>query len=189
MSKFARVIGGLVLETVELPGEITPDEAFHADIAANFLACGESVSCGWIYVDGEFSESETTISALDMAKAARIAILTADCAAAIVGGYVSPALGAEHRYPSGVTDQINMMGSVTASLLPDIAPDWSTPFWCADEAGEWAFRMHSADQIQHVGRDGKQHIVDCQSTLTTLTAEVEAAETAETVAAIVWPNS
>lgn len=119
-------------------------------------------------------------------KASRISVLTAACAAAIVGGYSSSALGSEHQYPSKVTDQINMMGSVTDSLLPGQAPDWTTPFWCADESGAWAFRAHSAAEIQAAGADGKAHILECQANLGQLSAQVMAAASAEAVASIVW---
>ncbi|MCA2408408.1 hypothetical protein [Rhizobium leguminosarum] len=119
-------------------------------------------------------------------KASRIAVLTAACAAAIVGGYSSSALGSEHRYPSKQTDQINMMGSVTDSLLPGQAPDWRTPFWCADESGAWAFRHHTATQIQAAGADGKEHILQCQTKLMQLSVQVMAAASAEAVAAIGW---
>lgn len=118
----------------------------------------------------------------------RVDALTTDCAAAIVGGYVSDALGAPHTYPSKQTDQLNMMGSVTAALCPTSPADWSTP-WCADAGGVRAYRPHSAEQIRQAGSDGKAHVVVCQATLANLTAEIEAAETAEAVAAIVWPNS
>ncbi|QHW25635.1 hypothetical protein GYN07_15375 [Rhizobium leguminosarum bv. viciae 248] len=119
-------------------------------------------------------------------KASRIAVLTAACAEAIVSGYSSSALGNEHLYPSKQTDQINMMGSVTDSLLPGQAPDWTTPFWCADESGAWAFRPHTATEIQSAGADGKAHILECQTRLGQLAAQVIAAASAEAVAAIVW---
>jgi hypothetical protein len=123
---------------------------------------------------------------LAQVKAEAVTRLTADCAAAIVGGYSSDALGSSHLYPSAITDQINMMGSVTDSLLPGLPAGWSTPFWCADEAGGWAFRPHSAEQIQAAGASGKQHILDCQTRLDHLSAEVAAAASIEAVQAIVW---
>ncbi|MBB2685135.1 UNVERIFIED_ORG: hypothetical protein GGD47_002723 [Rhizobium etli] len=119
-------------------------------------------------------------------KAVQIALLTAACAEAIVSGYASSALGSQHQYPSKVTDQINMMGSVTDSLLPGQPVNWSTPFWCADEAGAWAFRAHTAEQIQTAGADGKAHILTCQTKLGQLSAQVLAAASAEAVAAIGW---
>ncbi|ANM05217.1 hypothetical protein AMC78_CH03148 [Rhizobium phaseoli] len=119
-------------------------------------------------------------------KETQIALLTSACAEAILSGYSSSALGDEHQYPSKVTDQINMMGSVTDSLLPDQPAEWSTPFWCADETGAWAFRAHSAAQIQAAGADGKAHVLICQTKLGQLSAQVMAAASAEAVAAIGW---
>ncbi|MBB4952775.1 hypothetical protein H4S14_000817 [Agrobacterium vitis] len=127
------------------------------------------------------------VSVLDDVKAGKVAALTTFCADKIVSGYVSSALGSPHTYPSKLNDQINMMGSVSASLLPNIAMDWSTPFWCADLDGVWAFRQHSCAQIQRAGADGKAHVVSCQSALEQLTVLVMSATTAETVDAINWP--
>lgn len=128
------------------------------------------------------------VEELDLAKSRRIAVLTVSCAAAIVGGYQSSALGEEHTYPSGVTDQINMMGSVTASLLPGLASDWATPFWCEDAAGVWAYRLHSAEQIQLAGADGKAHVVTCQSTLAGLSERVMTAATLADLDDIQWQS-
>lgn len=121
------------------------------------------------------------------AKIAAVERLTASCAAAITAGFTSAALGAAHTYPSKQTDQINLMGSVTDSLLPDLPVDWSTAFWCADADGAWGFRPHSASQIQRAGRDGKAHVLACQYALQQLSAAVMAATSVEAVQALAWP--
>jgi len=118
--------------------------------------------------------------------AEKMAELTAACAAAIVSGYSSSALGDVHSYPNDQIAQINMMGSVTGSLLSGLPADWTTPFWCADRAGIWQMRQHTAAQIQRAGSDGKAHVVACQQRLVALNAAVAAATTPEAVAAVVW---
>ena len=116
----------------------------------------------------------------------KVASLRAACGAAITGGFGSTALGTAHTYPSGMTDQANLIGSVTASLLPGLAAGWTTPFWCADAGGAWAFLPHTAAQIQQVGADGKAMVVAAQARLGALVAAVSAATTADQVAAITW---
>jgi hypothetical protein len=123
------------------------------------------------------------------ARAARVAALSLDCEAAILAGYSSSALGSSHVYPNDFKAQINMLGSVAASMLPARSGDWSTPFWAADDAGSWAFRDHSAEQIQQAGSDGKQHVVTCQGTLLVLTAAVAAATDPAGVEAVIWPSA
>lgn len=151
----------------------------------------------WIEVSGgQISEvgdiydvaAETFSPDLSTVKSAKVAALRAACAAAITGGFVSSALGAPHIYPSGATDQINLMGSVTDTLLPDLPEDWSTPFWCRDAAGEWDFRLHDATQIRQAGRDGKRHVVECQAMLADLSFFVNEATTIIAVNAIQWPE-
>ncbi len=127
------------------------------------------------------------VDAVAPAAAKKAAELREACAVAIVSGYISSALGAPHTYPSGITDQINMMGSVTDSILPGLGEGWTTPFWCCDESGVWAFRPHSTSEIQTAGRDGKMHVVACQAMRDTLTVTLMAALTLEEVEAIAWP--
>lgn len=120
------------------------------------------------------------------AQVAKIAELTDDCQATILGGYTSSALGAVYTYPSKPTDQQNMIASVLASLLPGVSADWTTPFWCADTSGNWAMRLHTPAQIQQVGADGKTHVQLAQVKLANLNAQVMAATTVSEVQAIIW---
>lgn len=119
---------------------------------------------------------------------AKLAVLSSACEAAIIGGFTSDALGAAHRYPSNITDQINLMGSVTDSLVPGLPDAWQTPFWVMDGNGIWSWKMHSATQIQQAGRDGKAHVVYCQTLLAELTVTVQNAQTEDEVSGIVWPG-
>lgn len=123
---------------------------------------------------------------LKQPRAAKIAELSGDCRADIYAGFHSTALGADYLYPAKDTDQQNLASSVLASLLPGQPVDWTTPFWCADAAGVWAFRPHTAQQIQDVGKDAKARILACMTQNMTLAAQVAAAATLEAVQAIVW---
>ncbi len=119
-------------------------------------------------------------------QSSQLAVLSAACCAQILDGFLSDALGAFHAYPAKETDQSNLSASVLASLMPGNAADWTTPFWCQDEAGAWAFVPHTAAQIQHVGRDAKAAILAAMSKNETLAAQVRAATTIAAVKAIVW---
>lgn len=186
MLELARINNNIVVERLSLPDTVDLEQTFSEDFRQSLVECGKTVEVGWTLSDTGFTAPEFD---LDAYRQRNIAALTAQCAAAIVGGYTSSALGSVHTYPSKTTDQINMMGSVSASLLPGLADDWSTPFWCADSDGVWAFRMHSIAQIQTAGADGKAHVVLCQSTLQRLTLSVMAATTAEAIAEVIWPSA
>jgi len=122
--------------------------------------------------------------------AAWIATLTATCAGAITGGFTSSALGTPHTYPSDSTSQINLMGSVLASMLPGVPTTWTTPFWCADTNGMWSFASHTAAEIQQAGADGKTWVAACQTQLAALKTQIAAATTVAGIQAAVWttPN-
>lgn len=128
----------------------------------------------------------TAVQLLEKSQAAQIAAIDAACAAAIVAGFASSALGSPHTYPAKFTDQMNLSASVFASLMPGLPAGWTTPFWCADASGAWSYAEHAAAQIQQVGQDGKAAVLAALTKKATLAAEVEAATTVEAVQAIAW---
>jgi hypothetical protein len=125
---------------------------------------------------------------LATAQATQSGILNSACAQAIVSGFTSSALGATYTYPSGLIDQQNLAASVLSSVMPNLAADWTTPFWCEDSNGNWAWISHTVAQIQQVGMDGKIAVLNYQNQNAQLQAQVAAATTVDAVAAIVWTN-
>lgn len=123
---------------------------------------------------------------LSQAKAAQTASLSKQCQQAIYAGFTSSALGAAYTYPAKDTDQQNLTASVVSSLVPGLATGWTTPFWCADANGAWAFRPHTATQIQQVGTDGKAAILAAMQKNQQLADQVNAATTVADVQAVVW---
>ncbi|QSZ56824.1 hypothetical protein [Rhizobium sp. ZX09] len=187
MSKrFARTENGVVLEIIVL--DVAPEDAFHPAIAAMLKECAAQVEPGWLLKGNKFEPPVVVPPTLDAVKAARVETLRAACEATIIGGFKSSALGDAHTYPSDIKAQINLMGSVTDSIMPELPADWQTPFWVCDVAGVWSWKMHNAGQIQQAGRDGKAHVVECQTLLGELTASVLAATTAGAVTSIRWPE-
>lgn len=184
MTKFARIHDNVVVEIISLEDGLKPDDAFHPDIVAALTECGDEVTEGWRLENGKIVKPPDP--SIDILKAERIAVLRVACEAEIVGGFASDALGEMHTYPSDVKAQINLMGSVTDSLMPDLPADWSTPFWVCDAQGNWKWEAHTAAQIQQAGRDGKAAVVAAQTKLGELTAAVEAAKTKKAVEAITW---
>jgi len=109
------------------------------------------------------------------------------CRDSIYAGFTSNAFGAVHHYPAKDKDQSNLVGSVTESLYPNLSPEWVTPFWCATETanGVWAYRLHTAAQIQQVGTDAKAAIVAALTRNAQLQAQIAVAN-AEDLDGIVW---
>jgi hypothetical protein len=103
----------------------------------------------------------------------------------ITAGFVSSALGAPYKYPSKITDQANMTASITASLLEE-SPDWTTPFWCENEAGIWAFVIHTKAQIQQVGKDCKNFVLGLQGKKYQLDCELEAIDSINDCKYLSW---
>lgn len=116
----------------------------------------------------------------------KIAELSESCRYQIVSGFNSSALGTLYKYPAKPLDQSNLTGSVLASLLPNNPTNWTTPFWCVDINNVWAFRNHTASQIQLVGQDSKTMLLQALGKNQTLATQVMAAATIAQVAAIIW---
>lgn len=187
-TEYARIENGKVVERLTLPNAIVLEDTFSSEFLKSLKPCTAAVQAGWNVVGNRFEAPIEVSPTLDTRKAGKVETLRIACEAAITGGFDSNALGNRHTYPSDIKAQINLMGSVTDSIMPDLPAHWTTPFWVRDVEGEWAWKMHNAAQIQQAGRDGKAHVVSCQTMLAELTAAVLAAATGEAVASIRWPE-
>lgn len=128
----------------------------------------------------------TVAAQLQTSKEKRIAILSTACRSAIKEGFHSEVLGQRHFYPSNETDQLNLASSLADSLLPGLDADWSTPFWCANQNGEWAMREHTAEQIQLLGREAKARIVSLMQRNAMLAEQVQQASGKDEVEQVEW---
>lgn len=70
--------------------------------------------------------------------------------------------------------------------MPNLPADWTTPFWCADASGVWAYRDHTVAQIQQAGLDGKAAILAAQVKLAGLNAKIETTASITDVLALAW---
>ncbi|QXZ71880.1 hypothetical protein [Agrobacterium sp. S7/73] len=186
--KYVLVQDSKVLQIFDVDPKLPTREGATGEHDPAVLEAPDAVDHDWVLKGNELLAPAPVDGSLDAVKAARVEVLRAACEATIIGGFASSALGNPHTYPSDIKAQINLMGSVTDSLMPDLPADWATPFWVCDAVGAWAWKMHNAAQIQQAGRNGKAHVVKCQTLLGELTMHVLAATTAEAVASIVWPE-
>lgn len=85
----------------------------------------------------------TAAELLAAAQSSQLAALSSACAAAIVAGFTSSALGVPYTYPSKATDQANLSASVIAALL---AAGQAYP-WTADTAFEAGHIVSAGGQL------------------------------------------
>lgn len=74
----------------------------------------------------------------------KLELINDGCAAHIVAGFSSDALGELHRYDSTMEDQVNLTGMILSGLTGLCS--------CSDATGDKALREHSAEQLHVVGR-------------------------------------
>lgn len=139
---------------------------------------GLSPELGWITEDEGKSFRDPTIPTLPELRAIRTAALRAACAAAIVGGFQSAALGAPHDYPADEPSQRNLLASRNCPALAMLM--------CGDPAGAWMLLPHAAPQVEQVVADWNAHRQAQQLRLVELAARVAAAQDMDAVRAVAW---
>lgn len=130
---------------------------------------------GWLAADPGPSLSDV--------KTSRIAQITRECEAAIVGGFESSALGQPHMYPCKATDQSNLQASVSVAAQ---RPNQPFPFWCQAASGEWTYVAHTAAQITQVGMDAYDATLSKLQRKGQLEARINAALSIAEVEAVKW---
>lgn len=152
------------------------------DEPVNWAGPTETSTLYW--KDGVYQWIETAELAAQRERKA--ADMSKACNEAILAGFTSSALGAVYSYPSKMEDQANLTGSVVRSMYASNAPDWVTPFWCADATGDWQYRPHTVAQIQHVGDDAVAARLACMAINEKLAKQIMAAD-ADELKTIAWP--
>lgn len=176
----------------QIPGAVSSVESAipsgEGVIVAEWYPCSGGVAEGWNFDGNTFTPPIPAAAAttLTQAQAAQQNLVSFGCSETIVGGFTSSALGAVYNYPSKPNDQSNLAASVLASILPGVSSGWTTPFWCADSTGAWAFRPHTAAQIQQVGQDAKTFVIAQQNKLASLIQSIAAAASVAAVETISW---
>lgn len=137
-------------------------------------------------VNGQVVAKEPLAYDLESGKQSQSAFIKMHCEAEIISGFQSTVLNTSHTYPSNEKDQLNLSGTVQRSLLPSAQPTDVYLFLCADANNIWEYRPHTAAQIQQVGADAYNHILEARVKNATLQAQIAAATTQEELEAIAW---
>lgn len=97
---------------------------------------------GQIWKRGRWVDDQATI----LADHQRIQLdaITANCAAYIVSGFSSDALGEQHRYDSAIEDQVNLLSAVFSAM--------DGLCTCADPDGVKKLRAHTVAQLHTVSQ-------------------------------------
>lgn len=120
---------------------------------------------------------------LSAAQAAQIAIVSEACAAALIAGFTSSALGSTNTYPSLDPDQRNLLNAALAAQGQ--TSSWSASLWCA-KSGTWTMASHTPAQVQQVNGDWMVFRQAQQKKYATLVAQIMEATSVAGVQAITW---
>lgn len=102
------------------------------------------------------------------------------CRHAIISGFTSDALGTVHHYPNAETDQLNRLTAAAAGVAAELP--------CADAAGVWARRSHSAEQLRAVCAAGAAWAAACLTKHDALGAQLAKAKTEAALSAVTWKS-
>lgn len=197
--RYVYLIAGEISQIVNSPNTKYYDGILSDDIVKCELdVTDEELIMGYFYSNGEFiprpprpSDYHTWLKGewvfnminLQNFKSSQI---TKQCASHILDGFVSGATGVNYRYPSNDRDQVNLSGTIQKSLLPGAQSSDYYPFLCADANGVWDYRLHTAAQIQQVGVDAYNAILNYRIKNATLQAQIAQATTKAELDLIVW---
>lgn len=109
-------------------------------------------------------------------QAAKLDEMSRACAAAIIAGFHSSALGSSHFYPSNGIDQANMVQNAVAGGA----------FMAQAEDESWALTEHDAAQSEQVLVDFVTHRDTQREALVAKHDTIAAAATIEEVEAVIW---
>jgi hypothetical protein len=104
----------------------------------------------------------------------------------ILSGFYSNALGDSYLYPSNDRDQVNLSGTIQKSLLSSAQPADYYLFLCADSNAAWDYRSHTAEQIQQVGVDAYNAILNARIKNATLQEQISQTTTQAELDEITW---
>lgn len=137
---------------------------------------------GWTVANGELIAPvpPTADVLLLRAQSVQSRILSSACAAQIISGFTSSALGSVNIYASTEVDQRNITQSAQCSKGGLLS--------CADAAGVWSRQPHTQAQAQQVLEDFVAERDTARLNLAGLEEQIEAATTVEEVQAVVWPT-
>lgn len=118
------------------------------------------------------------LGSLDDEKSDQAAKINNSCAAAIIGGFNSAALGTPHHYTCTLEDQANLLGLVLLGSGGE--------FTCTDAAGVKARRPHTLGELKAVLADGGAYKDGCLSKARLLKDQIANAADVAAVSAIIW---
>lgn len=170
----------------EIHGNNIPDDAVEitADRYAMLL---EAQSAGKVItddVDGYPVAIDPPPLSLDNCKATKNSSLSVECTLAISHGISSAVLGTAHTYPTKPQDQANLAALVLNAQV--VGSTYAAKFWCADSAGAWARRMHTAEQLIALGQEVTAHVQAQQDHYEALLWQVAAASTNTEIETLTW---
>lgn len=124
-----------------------------------------------------------TLLTLPEAQAGQVAKVSAACAAALIAGFTSSALGSARTYGSNDNDQRNLLNAAMAAQGQ--SSTWTTQIWCAN-SGAWSLASHTAVQVQQVNADWLAFRLSQQQKCANLVGQINAATSVAVVKAIDW---
>lgn len=120
-------------------------------------------------------------------KAEKVEEIKKACQNQIVGGFVSNAVGTEHKYPSEQIDQLNLSATVQRARLGADVSSELFYFLCQNmTTGEWGYVEHTAAQIEQVGTDAYNFILSARMKYSQLSSLIQSLETEAELNSITW---
>ena len=171
------------MDYVTLIGEEYPDIEVHVIGNAN-----DYDNITWLNPAQQIPKATLDERKLVLIKKNKIIDLSNSCEKAIIGGFISNALGADHLYDSEEVDQINLIGAVTSTAPTVAEPNgYSSYYACRDvSTGIKSYIEHSHFVLRQVMADGALFKLNLLQRFHMFRSQVEGAVDEEQINAIIW---
>lgn len=171
------------MDYITLIGEEYPDIEVHVIGNAN-----DYDNITWLKPEQQIPKATLDERRLVLLKRNKIIDLSNSCEKAIIGGFISNALGDEHLYDSEEVDQINLIGAVASTgPTPEFPNGYSIYYATRDiSTNIKSYIEHSYAQLRKVMDDGAQFKLNHLQRFHLLRTQVEVAVDEEQINAIIW---
>lgn len=154
-----------------------------------FLLEGEANDALQLIINGKVVNKPLTPPSsfnIEDARITKAFEITGNCESFITAGFISNALGTNYAYPSNRDDQLNLSGTIQRSMMSAVTVSDTFAFLCKNSSDVWDYRLHTANQIQQVGVDAYNYILNARIKNATLQTQLQAATTQAALEAVMW---
>lgn len=139
----------------------------------------------YIIINGNPIIQDNSIKIFENLKASKSVEFNNKCAEEIIAGFTSLATNKLLHYPSNEKDQLNLQNTIQQSLMMQLIKD-EYFLYCKNEFDIWDYVPHTAKELQQVGIDCYNFILNLRMKNSNLQNKIKKSNDVEYVKLLMW---